>query len=119
MSTNTNTNGYPYMTKSQILDRLATDREFVKECAQVVQSRLERRKSDPTLKSHGWMSSHEAKGSAFALRLSLPNHELSDQEWECLTMLMTGYSKQLAHEFRMIVKEADPTAAEKGKVFGV
>ena len=106
---------YPFLTKQQIRDRIAADRDFALECVAIMQTRHERR--DAATGSCGWMSSQAATASKLAKRIAAG--EATEKEVAQATALVTRYAKQLAAHFREAKLREDPGLAEAATRFGV
>ncbi len=111
-----NPNGYPFMTRRQILERLEADLAFAAECIAILQGRHERRRAGGT-ESMGWMASHTSKATALAAKVAAG--ETSDKEMAEAAKLAGRYSKQLARAFRDRDLAARPELGAQAAVFGV
>ena len=110
-----NSNGYPFMTRRQILERIDAETAFAVECVAIIQGRHERR--DAAGESSGWMASHAAKAIKIAAKLA--SGEASDTERAEAAQLVKSYSKQLARVFRNRELAARPELSVQAAVFGV
>jgi len=111
-----NANGYPFMTRRQILARIEADPAFAVECVTIVQERHERR-GVGTGESMGWMASHAAKATKLGAKLA--SGEATDKERVEAAQLVKSYAKQLARVFRDRELAARPDLAAQAAVFGV
>ena len=99
------TNGYPFLSRRQILARIASDAAFAIECVRLIESR------------HAWMASHRAAAAKLIARLDAGPVDATTSA-EALR-LASRYSKTLAR----IIRERDlaerPELVAIGAVFGV
>jgi hypothetical protein len=122
VETMTNSNNYPFLSKAQIVAKLESEPDFVKQACLILTSR----QTEDELASHdtkwknrrGWMSSHAHFGTACAEKIAR-DEELTDAELAKLTGMVCKYRKQLAAHFRAEALEANPDLADAGKIFGV
>jgi hypothetical protein len=118
----TNSNNYPFLTKSQLKDRISSDDEFVAACVLVMQSRQtddEQEVRETRWKNRrGWMSSHAVRGGKLASKIE-SGEALSEEELDQARKMLLSYSKQLASHFRALAIEANPALKDAGSVFGV
>lgn len=106
---------YPFLTKKQLRDRIAADRDFAIECVAIMQARHERRNAGTG--SCGWMSSQAMVASKLARRIAA--NEATEKEVAQATALVGRYAKQLAAHFREAKLREDPGLAEAATRFGV
>ncbi len=110
---------YPFITKSQIVARLATDNEFVVECLGVMLSRQtgyeQEQKTTVVRNRAGFMSSHAKKGTALGIKAQ--GEGLTEEEIGESRELVSRYTKQLAAHFRAQAIATDPSLAEAARVF--
>jgi hypothetical protein len=96
-------NLYPFMTKRQIKDRLATEPEFRLEALCVLhtlQTEYEQStKSTRDKNRQGFMSSHAVNGSRVAEKIKA-GEELDADDWSHVDRIAPRYSRQLAVYFR-------------------
>jgi hypothetical protein len=115
-------NGYPFLTKAQIVEKIDADDDFVRECVLVMHSlQTEEEQETKSTKSRnraGWMASHAVKGTEYATKLAA-GESLSDDELADARSKVRSYRKQLAAHFRSQAAKADPELASKGATFGV
>jgi hypothetical protein len=110
-----NPNGYPFMTRRQILEKIAADSEFASDCIGILQDRYARRaEGGPSM---GWMASHAATATKLAAKVA--SGEASDKELVEVAKLASRYSKQLAAHFRSAEIAARPELGAQAAVFGV
>lgn len=113
-------NLYPFMTKAQILAKLASDDEFVTLCLQVMDGRQEEVERDTRetifRNRRGWMSSHAVNGSKLAAKVS-SGEDLTSEEMEVARGMVSRYGKQLAAHFRQQAIAKDPSLGEVAKIF--
>lgn len=110
-----NPNGYPFLTRRQILEKIQADPEFVADCMGILQQRHEARGVGTT--SMGWMASHASKATALAAKVAAG--EASDKELVEAAKLVARYSKQLARVFRERELAARPELGAQAAVFGI
>lgn len=110
---------YPFVSKSQIKSRLATDNAFVLVCLAVMYSRqtaYEQDAKNTVVRNRaGFMSSHAVRGSNLAVKAA--GEGLTEEETEAARDLVSHYSKQLAAHFRAEAIAADPSLVEAARVF--
>jgi hypothetical protein len=111
-----NSNGYPFLSRRQILERIEADPSFAAECFAILQDRHERRGAGGT-ESMGWMASHAARATALAAKLA--SGEAIEKERAEAAKLAGRYSKQLARAFRDRDLAARPELGAQAAVFGV
>jgi hypothetical protein len=96
-------NNYPFLTKKQIKEQIATDDSFVLECLGVMHSRQTEHEVDSkTTKDRnkrGWMSSHAVRGTELALKV-IGGESLTEEELDKARTMVGSYSKQLASHLR-------------------
>ena len=105
------TNGYPFLSRKQILGRLA-EPAFAATCVAILQDRYERRAALPG-EAAGWMASHAATATKIAAG------EASEKERAEVTKLASRYTKQLARVFRDRELAARPELVAQAAVFGI
>jgi hypothetical protein len=114
-----NVKQYPFVTKSALKARIASDDAFVLVCLGVLYSRQTAHEQDTksTLNRNrmGFMSSHAVKGSTLAVKAA--GEGLVEEELGCAREIVSRYTKQLAAHFRAEAIEADPSLAEAARVF--
>ncbi len=110
------TNGYPFTTRRQVLERIASDPTFVVECVAILEDRYQRRASGPG-ESMGWMASHAAKASGLAAKIAAG--EATEKERAEAAKLALRYAKQLARVFRDRDLAARPELDAQAAVFGL
>jgi hypothetical protein len=110
-----NPNGYPFLTRRQILEKIQADPEFVADCMGILQQRHEVRGVGTT--SMGWMASHASKATALAAKVAAG--EASDEALVEAAKLVARYSKQLARVFRERELAARPELSAQAAVFGI
>jgi hypothetical protein len=119
---NTNTNTYPFFTKSQIKSRIAVDGDFAKQCLLVVYDRQttdEQEEKDTKYRNRrGFMSSHAVRGANLALKIRA-GEWLTPEEEGLVQSIASSYTKQLASHFRCQALAEKPELAEQAKVFGL
>ena len=113
-------NGYPFRTKREICDQLATDRDFRHECLLILyrrQTEDEQETKETKWKNRrGFMSSHAVNGSRIAQAI-LAGEQLSDEDEAKLDGIVCRYGKQLAAHFRQAATAAEPELADKAACF--
>lgn len=119
MGTNTS-NNYPYATKKQIAERIATDFSYACSCLVTLynlQTEYERDTSTTLTRNHvGFMSSHAVHGTRIAKAL-IAGEPLSDEDGSRVNSIVARYTKQLAAHARREANEADPELAAKAAAF--
>ncbi len=117
-----NSNNYPFLTKKQIKDQIATDDDFVVQCLTVMHSRQTEHEVDSkTTKDRnkrGWMSSHAVRGTEMAIKVA-SGESLNDEELIMARAMVGSYSKQLASHFRQAQLAKSPELAATAAIFGV
>jgi hypothetical protein len=108
-------NGYPFLSRREILARIASDPAFAIDCVAILQGRFEHRAEGGP--SSGWMASHAAKATKLAARLA--SGEATAKEKSEAAELAARYSKQLARVFRDRELAARPELAATAMVFGI
>jgi hypothetical protein len=108
-------NGYPFVSRRDILVRIGADPAFAIECVAILQDRYEHRATGGP--SAGWMASHAAKATALAAKMALG--EVTEKELVEAAKLAGRYSKQLARVFRERELAARPELGAQAAVFGV
>jgi hypothetical protein len=120
MTTNTNSNNYPFATRAQIKAEL--DASFDVRCWAMttlyhLQTNYEQDNKKTVVKNRtGFMSSHAVNGTRVALKL-LSKEELDQTDVDLINKIAPRYSHQLAVIARDAALETDPTLAEKAAVF--
>ena len=118
----TNSNLYPFATKAQIKERIASDPEFARECLLVIHARQtepeQERKETISRNKRGFMSSHAVRGTNLALKI-LGGEYLNPEEEGLVPSIAASYTKQLASHFRTQALAEKPELAEQAKVFGL
>lgn len=108
------TNGYPFLTKKAIAERIRTDREYALEMFRLLLARTEERAAD-TRGASGFMASHA--GKVRELVATLEERPLNDGEHLKLVTLVGHYTKQLASHFRTIELQTRPELLQVASVF--
>jgi hypothetical protein len=112
---NTSSNKYPFLTKAQIAERLATDDHYVEVCLRVMANRHEA--GGP---QSGWMSSHVKLGGRLVEELDAAAETGDILSRESLTearALVSRYTKQLAAQFRSDEISVNPELADEAACF--
>jgi hypothetical protein len=113
-------NTYPFYTKSQIKEKLATDFDFA--CSAVcvlytLQTNEERAVGAASGKDkRGFMSSHVVRGSKLANKIA-NNEVLNAAEKQQVFDIAKCYSKQIARYHREVMMREHPELAEIGKAY--
>jgi len=110
------TNGYPFLSRKQVLERIASDPAFVVECVAILQDRYARRAALAG-EAAGWTASHVSR--AIALAAKLASGGASEKERTEAAKLASGYTKQLARVYRERELAARPELAGQAAVFGI
>lgn len=122
MGTNTS-NNYPYATKKQIAERIATDFSYACSCLVVLwnrQTEYEQNTKTTLNRNHrGFMSSHAVHGSriAEALASGTPGEELPPEDQARVQTIVCRYTKQLAAHARAQADAENPELAAKAAAF--
>lgn len=115
-------NGYPFATKREIVERLHADREFRHEALLVLYQRQtddEVAEKDTKWKNkRGFMSSHAVHGTRIAEAI-LAGEEIDAEDEGRIEAMVVRYGKQLAAHFRQAKLRANPELAEQAAKFGV
>lgn len=115
-------NGFPFLSKAQIVAKAAEDRDYRVKLALIMDGRqTEDEREVKTTKYRnrcGWMSSDAHRGSHLAQALAT-GAELTLEQEGFLSIVPQKYRKQLANHFRAEALAADEALAEKAKVFGL
>ena len=117
-------NSYPYVTKSQVAERLSQDADFRVAALLVLyrrQTEDERDEKDTKYKNkRGFMSSHAVNGSRLAEKV-ISGEELSGEEQEKVDCIVGRYTKQLTGHYRaeQVAYLDDDAAAQIREKFGV
>jgi hypothetical protein len=115
-------NGYPFMTKRQILARLEAERDFRHEALLVLfqrQTEDEVATRDTKWKNkRGFMSSHAVHGTRIA-ELLLAGEILSEEDEDKLAAMVVRYTKQLAAHYRQVRLAEQPELAAQAAKFGI
>lgn len=108
-------NGYPFVTRRQIIERLDTDPAFVRECVSILHRRFVDR--DILSPPAGWMVSHRKAGEDVYTKLSSDTANAGDVT--VAAKLAKRYAKQLCKVFRDEQLAENPQLAGAAAVFGV
>ncbi len=108
------TNGYPFLTKKAIAERLRVDREYALEMFRLLLARSAQRTAD-TRGASGFMASHA--GTVRGIAATLEERALDDAEHLKLATLLCHYTKQLAAHFRTVELQARPELLQVASVF--
>lgn len=110
---------YPFVTKSQLRARLASEPAFVVLCLSIMLDRQtayeQEAKTTVTRNRRGFMSSHAVKGTTLALKAR--GEGLTEEEQDAAQGIVLHYTKQLAAHFRAEAIVANPDLAEAARVF--
>lgn len=123
MSEVQNSNGYPFMTRKQVVARLATDAEFQVRCLNLLVERqtedeLEAKATKYTNR-RGLRCSEAVWMPELAAKLRNAPDEVTAEEMARLVRVLPVYRKQLALCLRQEQLAANPDLAEKAALFGV
>ncbi len=108
------TNGYPFLSKRALVDRIRADREYALDAFRILLARTAQRTAD-TQGACGFMASHGA--TARELAATLAERPFNDAEHAKLAALLCRYAKQLATHFRTIELQARPELLQIASVF--
>jgi len=115
-------NGYPFLTKTQILAKLQEEADFRREALLV----LYQRQTDDEVVSRdtkyknrrGFMSSHAVHGTRIA-ELILQGETLEEEDEDRLAAIVCRYTKQLAAHYRVSRLREQPELADQAAKFGI
>jgi hypothetical protein len=108
------TNGYPFLTKKAISERIRGDRAYALEMFRLLLARTSQRTVD-TRGASGFMASHA--GTVRGIAATLEERALDDAEHLKLATLLSHYTKQLAAHFRTLDLQARPELLQVASVF--
>lgn len=108
------TNGYPFLSKRTIAEKIRADRAYALETFRLLLSRTAERTAE-THRASGFMASHA--GTVRELATTLEERPLNDAEHAKLAALLCHYTKQLAAHFRTIELHARPELLQIASVF--
>lgn len=108
------TNGYPFLTKKAIAERIRGDREYALDVFRLLLSRTAQRTVEIRGAS-GFMASHA--GVVRELAATLEERPFDDAEHVKLAKLLCHYTKQLAAHFRTIQLQERPELLQVASVF--
>jgi hypothetical protein len=115
-------NGYPFATKREIVERLDVDADFRHEALLVLYTRQtedEVVEKDTKYKNkRGFMSSHAVHGTRIA-ELILGGEFVGYEDEDRISKIVVRYGKQLAAHFRATKLAANPELGEQAAKFGV
>jgi len=114
------TNLYPFVTKKQIVARLASDAQFRLAAMVILLDRQTSHEQDTksTLNKNGrgFMSSHAKRGTEVATKIK-NGEQLTDEETSVVDTIAPRYSHQLSIHFRSQAIAADPSLAKIAGTF--
>lgn len=99
------TNGYPFLSKRAIAERIRTDRAFALDAFQILLARTEQRTA-AVRGSSGFMASHAS--IVRRLAVTLEQRPLDDAEHMKLAALLCRYARQIAAHLRTIEIQTRP-----------
>lgn len=113
-------NLYPFVTKAQLKDRLASEPEFRKE-AMVLLYTLQTEHEQATSSTlnrnrQGFMSSHAVHGTRIAKAI-LANEEIGSEDWDRIDAIAPRYTRQLACYYRAKAIVDQPALAAIAGIF--
>ena len=115
-------NGYPFMTKRQIVAKLHAERDFRHEALLVLfqrQTEDEVVEKDTKWKNRrGFMSSHAVHGTRIA-ELILAGDRIEDEDEGRIEAMVVRYGKQLAAHYRQVKLAENPELAAQAAKFGI
>jgi hypothetical protein len=116
----TNSNLYPFTSKSTIKARLEADPEYRKQAiVTLFQKQTEWEQAAKATRDRnrvGFMSSHAVHGSKIALKL-IAGEALSEEEVSKMDSIVTHYSKQLARFAREDAVRENPALEAVARLF--
>lgn len=107
-------NGYPFLSKRAIAEKIRADRAYALETFRLLLARTAQRTAD-THGASGFMASHA--GTVRELAATLEERPLNDAEHVKLAALLCHYTKQLAAHFRTLELHARPELLQIASVF--
>ena len=123
MSEVQNNNGYPFMTRNQVVARLATDTEFQVRCLNLLVERQTEEeleaKATKYANRRGLRCSEAVWMPELAAKLRNSPDEVTGEEMARLARVLPVYRKQIALCLRQEQLANDPSLAEKAALFGV
>lgn len=108
------TNGYPFLSKRAIAEKIRADRAYALETFRLLLSRTAERTAE-TRGASGFMASHA--GTVRELATTLEERPLNDAEHAKLAALLCHYTKQLGAHFRTVELQARPELLPVAAVF--
>ena len=116
----TSANLYPFVTKTQIKNRLETEPTFRLQAMAILHTlqteHEQATKSTKNKNRQGFMSSHAVKGSTVAEKIKA-GEPLSDEDMQTVDKIAPRYSRQLATFFRAQAIANDPALAKVANMF--
>ncbi len=98
-------NGYPFVTKNEVSQRIASEPAFALECVRLVDER------------RGWMASHKARAAKLAAKIADGN--LSPEDFAEAVALAVPYARTVSRVLREKEMAESPQLAVQAAVFGV
>ena len=115
-------NSYPFTTRRQIAEKIASDSDFVLMCLVILHDRQtafeQATRSTKDRNGRGFMSSHAVWGTRLAEKV-LAGETLEPEEAARAMEIVSHYSKQIAAHLREEAKRANPDLAAIASCYGV
>lgn len=96
-------NGYPFISRKQVVERLASEPAFVIECVRLIDAK--------------WMASHKTRASKVIAKIAAGN--LSPEDLVEAISLISPYARTISRMLRERDLAARPELAAQAAVFGV
>lgn len=98
-------NGYPFISKRAVTERIASESAFALECVRLVDER------------RGWMASHKTRASKVVAKIAAGN--LSPEDLAEAISLISPYARTISRVLREKEMAERPELAAQAVVFGV
>jgi hypothetical protein len=113
---------YPFITRAQVAERVASDNDFCLMCLVILhdkQTRFEQAtRSTKDRNRQGFMSSHAVAGSRLAEKVA-SGTALEPDEMAKARDIASHYSRQISVHLREEQKASSPELAEVARLYGV
>ena len=118
---NKNPKPYPFRSKKQITEQIASDDGYCLSCLTVLYARQtaseQAKGTTESRNRQGFMSSHAVVGTKLAKQLA-EEGTLEGEDLDSARAIVSRYGRQLAASERQAAIEADPAKAELAALFG-
>lgn len=115
-------NSYPFTTRRQIAEKIASDTDFALMCLVILHDRQtefeQATRSTKDRNGRGFMSSHAVHGTRMAQAV-LSGAVLEAEDLQRAVEMVSHYTRQIAAHLREEAKQANPDMAAKAAVYGV